>query len=164
MTHGQLTNCPTRANTACVGHSQFHGVRRMVKQKRRRLRITDAPSVDDLIAFTLYSEGQYWKPKVRDDCAQVARPCPFVTCRYNLYLDVTPKGRVHLNFPDIAPHEMTHSCALDVRRSNPGGMTLEDVGSVLALTRERIRQIQSEALDKMKVDKETDTDFPWSTS
>lgn len=136
----------------------------MVKQKRRRLQLHKVPTEDDMIAFLLYSEGNYWRPKVRSDCAEMARPCPFVSCKYNLYLDITASGHVHLNFPHIAPHEMTHSCALDVAKLHPGGMTLEDVGGVLHLTRERIRQIEKEAKEKTRCDEELAGALPWSTS
>jgi len=53
-------------------------------------------------------------------CEGVPRPCPFVSCRHNLYLDVEPNtGEVRLNFPLIEPDEMPAeaSCALDVARA-----------------------------------------------
>lgn len=42
---------------------------------------------------------------------------------------------------------MRHSCALDV--ADAGGSTLEEVGGILNLTRERIRQIEVKALLKL---------------
>jgi hypothetical protein len=136
----------------------------MTKQKRRRLKLHKVPTEDDMVAFLLYSEGNYWRPKKRADCAQMSRPCPLVSCKYNLYLDITASGRVHLNFPDIAPHEMTHSCALDVAELHPDGMTLEHVGDVLHLTRERIRQIEAGAKKKTRGSGDLNDVLPWSTS
>src|SRR5262245_61905247 len=36
----------------------------------------------------LYPETDYWKPKLRSECADMERPCPFVSCKYHLYIDV----------------------------------------------------------------------------
>ena len=76
------------------------------------------------------------------------RPCSYVACKYNLYLDVTHGGSVKLNFPDIEPDQMEFSCALDVADS--GDSTLEFAASVLNVTRERIRQLEIAALLKLK--------------
>jgi hypothetical protein len=68
-----------------------------------------------------------------------------VTCRWHLYLDVNENtGSVKINFPDIEPWDLEHSCALDVADS--GEKTLEEVGDLTNLTRERIRQ-SSERLE-----------------
>lgn len=90
------------------------------------------------------------RPKTRSECATVARPCLFVSCKYNLYVDVNPmNGAIKLNFPDLEPCEMGESCALDL--ADQGGMNLEDVGAAMNLTRERIRQYEVVALRKMAI-------------
>lgn len=53
-----------------------------------------------------------------------------------------------MNFPDLEVWEMTETCALDV--ADRGGITLEDVGILLNLTRERIRQVEKSGLDKLR--------------
>jgi len=64
-------------------------------------------------------------------------------------LDVSPKtGAIKLNFPDLEVWEMAVSCALDV--ADAGAVTLEDVGSILNLTRERIRQLELKALGRLE--------------
>jgi hypothetical protein len=74
-----------------------------------------------------------------------------VGCRYNLYIDVSPKnGSIKTNFPDLEVWELTESCALDV--ADRHGTTLEDVGSIMNLTRERVRQIEAKALTKMQAE------------
>lgn len=84
------------------------------------------------------------RPRHRGDCSQEDRPCPWVGCRYHLYLDVSEKtGSIKLNFPDIAPEDMQVSCALDV--ADLGGVTLETVSALMNLTRERVRQIEDAA-------------------
>ncbi len=96
---------------------------------------------------------EHLRPKTRDDCANGPRPCPHVSCRHHLYLDVSPKtGAIKLNFPDLEVWEMAISCALDVADS--GGATLEDVGAILNLTRERIRQLELKALSRLEAVKD----------
>ncbi len=88
-------------------------------------------------------------PASRSECRGGMRPCPFVSCRFHLYLDVNEStGSIKLNFPDKEPWELSCSCALDVAEQD-GGRTLEDVGALLNLTRERARQLESSALQKI---------------
>lgn len=99
----------------------------------------------------LYPEADtnYWRPATRSDCAMVARPCPFVACKHHLYLDINPlTGSIKLNFPDKEPWELHESCALDV--AERGGITLEEVGHLFNLTRERIRQVEIRCLAKLR--------------
>jgi len=72
-----------------------------------------------------------------------------VSCKHSLYLDVNPEtGSIKLNYPDLEPWEIEHSCVLDLAES--GGLTLEGVGDLLNLTRERIRQVEVRALLAIK--------------
>lgn len=82
----------------------------------------------------------------RSECP-VERPCPFVGCRHNLYLEVTSRGSIKLNFPKVEPWDMKASCALDL--AELGGLTLDEVGVALNVSRERIRQIETDALDSV---------------
>ena len=101
------------------------------------------------IGALLYPERTYWRPKSRGECANVARPCPYVSCKYHLYLDVNPNtGSIKVNFPEREVWELKASCALDV--SKQGGITLEEVGEILNLTRERIRQVEVRGLLKLR--------------
>jgi hypothetical protein len=91
-------------------------------------------------------EGE--RPHARVECAEGQRPCPFVSCQHHLYLDVSARtGAIKLNFPDLEVWEMTESCALDV--ADRGGTTLEEVGAIMNLTRERIRQVEVKGLAKL---------------
>jgi hypothetical protein len=101
------------------------------------------------IGRLLYPEDDYSKPRVRAACAGAVRPCPYVSCKHHLYVDVSPRtGAIKLNFPDLEVWEMGDSCALDV--ADRGGTTLEDVGAIMNLTRERIRQVEVKALAKLE--------------
>jgi hypothetical protein len=91
----------------------------------------------------------YDRPKTRADCEDGCRPCPFVSCKYHLALDVNPKtGSIKLNFPDLEVEDMPETCVLDI--ADKGGLTLEETGDVLNLTRERIRQVEIVAIAKLK--------------
>jgi hypothetical protein len=87
-------------------------------------------------------------PKTRGECANSVRPCPFVSCKHHLYLDVSPRtGSLKLNFPDREPDGMVESCVLDV--TDRGEATLEETGDALNMTRERVRQIEESAIRKL---------------
>jgi len=101
------------------------------------------------IGRLLYPEADYWKPRTRAECAEGPRPCPFVSCQHHLYIDVSPRtGAIKLNFPDLEVWDLGESCALDV--ADRGGTTLKDVGAIMNLTRERIRQVEVKALAKLE--------------
>ena len=88
----------------------------------------------------------------RADCQHgphAERPCPFVSCKHHLYLDVNERnGNIKLNFPDVEVWELPETCALDV--ADRGGITLEEVGAIMNLTRERIRQLEDLSLARLK--------------
>ena len=83
------------------------------------------------------------RPKTRGECGD--RPCPWVSCKHHLYLDVTAIGSLILNFPDIEPWELSETCALDVAEMD--GLTLEEVGDLMNITRERVRQLEQMAME-----------------
>ena len=80
-----------------------------------------------------------------------ARPCPFVGCRYHMYLDVSKAGTVIFNQPGIDVGEMDYSCAIDlagaaVGRLGIGAHTdehlmLSAIADHLSVTTERASQI-----------------------
>lgn len=128
-----------------------------VSQRRRRH-----------LALLTPSES-YWRPTTRGDCATVPRPCPYVGCKYHLFLDVKGETSVKFNFPDLEADrvfagplqedgafgsdgrprvepgpfldEMSATCALDV--AEEGWATHEKLGPYFNLTRERIRQVEA---------------------
>ena len=74
-------------------------------------------------------------------CGEAAqpRPCQAAACRYHL---ADPEPSL-FGEPSDRP-----SCALDV--ATLGGATLEQIGELFALTRERMRQIEAMALAKLQ--------------
>lgn len=140
------------------------------------------------------------RPRTRGDCEGRPRPCPWVGCRHNLLIDVTPAGSIVLNagrrtrlsltprndgkvrrrtlnvtrrtgvlrpkagpmrvqeFADLVVAELEApgraSCVLDVAEENCIGMTLEATGDVLAITRERARQLEEDIMAKLRTSEE----------
>lgn len=108
------------------------------------------------------------RPLNRSDCIDGPRPCAHVSCRYHLAIEVSPTGLLtsplmHRGLslrddPDYAEawlgavsdavQFMPNSCALDV--ADDGPLTLDEVGDILALTRERARQIEVRALHQVR--------------
>ena len=88
------------------------------------------------------------RPPNRSICEQGVRPCPYVSCRYNLYLDVRGDGVLRINFPNLEPDEMIASCALDM--SEDGPRTLDQVASLMGMSKERARQLESAAFEKLR--------------
>lgn len=140
----------------------YEGRRRAVRARARRMvprsttlaikKLTQARmrelasmfSVEELVAV------DDARPHSRAECADLPRPCPFVACRHHLYLDVNHEtGSIKFNYPAAEPHELVETCALDV--ADRGEHTLETVGLLLNVTRERLRQIEVRALHKLKL-------------
>ncbi len=95
-----------------------------------------------------------------------------MSCKHHLLLDVTEAGNVKLNLTgpggygrntmprfggaieDLADQavarleEMRETCVLDVAAG--GGKTLEEIGEVMGVHRERVRQIESAALVRLR--------------
>jgi hypothetical protein len=87
----------------------------------------DLPAISDLE-----------RPKTRGDCVDGPRPCPWVGCRYSLYLDVNPKnGVIKFNHPALEVEELVESCALDVADKYPDGAPLAVVASNMGLSYDR---------------------------
>jgi hypothetical protein len=78
----------------------------------------------------------------------VFRPCPWVSCRQHLYLDVSEKGWLKLNHPHLAVEEMTESCALDV--ADRDGITLERLGQLLNISLEGARQVEADVMEELR--------------
>ena len=126
-------------------------VQRMSKRDLERGRMEAPPSeTTDL----------YARPKTRGECLQgehAQRPCPWIGCTRHTFADVDEfTGSIKINHPpadDSAEalvdvlRAMPYTCSLDL--ADEGGATLENVGSLLSVSRERCRQIEVDALVKI---------------
>ncbi|MCA9507360.1 MAG: DNA-binding protein [Myxococcales bacterium] len=110
----------------------------MAREHRKMRSLGELENVNNLV-----------HPTSRSQCVNMPRPCLYVSCRHHLYLDVNEEtGSVKFNFPDKEVWELEETCALDV--ADRGGITLEEVGCIMNLTRERIRQLELSGLEKLK--------------
>jgi len=153
-TDGSLALAPTGdASTEPFVTREQRRSRRKRAVRARTISVKRMTKRELEIGRLLYPEEDYDKPKARVDCVDGPRPCPFVSCKHHLYLDVSSRtGAIKLNFPDLEVWDMAETCALDV--ADRGGTTLEEVGAIMNLTRERIRQVEVKALAKLDALKE----------
>lgn len=106
---------------------------------------------EDKINDLLYPERDFWRPRVREDCTEVSRPCPYVACRHNMYLDVIgPRGSIRFNYPDKQPWDIdeNESCSLDIIESRLE-LSIREVGMALGITHEGARQIELKAKESL---------------
>jgi hypothetical protein len=136
--------------------------RRRSRSRRRRsvagrsISVKRLSKLEVALGRLLFPPERVDRPKTRNECMQGQRPCPFVSCTHHLYLDVSRRtGSIKLNFPDLEVWEMAHSCVLDVAESD--GVTFEEVGALMNLSRERVRQVEGAALAKLEALAETTT-------
>jgi hypothetical protein len=125
------------------------------RRKRRRrpvrgktLQVRKMPKEYRRLLGLLYPDPEF--EFTRPECQDTSRPCPFVSCRYHLYMDVNEEkrnGAIKINFPDLDVCDMSESCVLDLAEAGP--RTLDEVGEFMNLTRERVRQIEEECLSKL---------------
>jgi hypothetical protein len=117
--------------------SKTIALKRLTREELRRGAL-DNPPVEDVD-----------RPRSRAECKDAPRPCPWVACKHHLYLDINPRtGSIKINFPDLEPWELPHTCALDV--ADGGGLTLEEIGTITNLTRERVRQVEMRGLVELR--------------
>lgn len=131
------------------------------KQRPRRSHTIRINIESDAFRQLLRIVPDYDRPVTRADCVDGPRPCPFLACRHNISADFLLR-RDHRGKPvenirlvhageddptDIEPPD-GNNCALDY--AEKGGMTLEEVGAVFGITRERIRQIEEVALRQVR--------------
>ena len=132
-------------------------ISRKIRRRRRRTRPRSKTIAmkrltrEELrVGAALYPPVDIPRPNTRAECSEEMRQCPWVACKHHLYLDINPEtGSIKINFPDLEPWELQHTCALDV--AERGGITLEEVGEIMNLTRERIRQVEVRGLLKLKM-------------
>lgn len=145
------------AEVARDGDPRVRGRTMSRKQMSRELRKQLKEGSLDPEEQQLRTELEGARPRYRSDCFEGTRPCIFVSCKYHLYLDVNPRsGSVKLNFPDKELWELAETCALDV--ADRGGVTLEEVGEIMNLTRERVRQVETRGIQAMRVLADDDLD------
>jgi len=86
------------------------------------------------------------RPQSREECEGGIRPCPWVSCRHHLFLEVhATSGAIRLNHPGVALEDMKHTCSLDLAAA--GVSSLSETAKNLGISHERVRQIEVQAQD-----------------
>lgn len=103
-------------------------------------------------------------PKTRAGCVNGPRPCPWLRCRYHMLQDLLPQiwrkpSRRPLGPDQLDPDDtdaavdylfkMPYTCVLDA--VGPDSKTLEEVGQIFNITRERIRQLEARAVRRQRI-------------
>jgi hypothetical protein len=150
QTHGALALAPAPAPEEETVTREQRRSRRKREVRARTISVKRMTKRELELGRLLYPDVEgVERPETRADCQGGERPCPFVSCKHHLYLDVSARtGAIKLNFPDLEVWEMSETCALDI--ADRGGATLEEVGAIMNLTRERIRQVEVKGLAKLQ--------------
>lgn len=90
------------------------------------------------------------RPTKRGECRDIPRPCPYVGCRYHLFLTVTDTGSIDLPYgEDVAALEsMKETCALDVAE-RPGGVDPLELAGHFQVTNTAINNAVAMSLGKL---------------
>ena len=156
-TDGDETDGDELGDAATEGDSETPEISRKVRRRRRRTRPRSKTIAmkrltrEELrVGAMMYPPVDIPRPTTRAECREEMRPCPWVACKHHLYLDINPEtGSIKINFPDLEPWDLQNTCALDV--AERGGITLEEVGEIMNLTRERFREGEVRGLLKLKM-------------
>lgn len=78
------------------------------------------------------------RPRRRSECQNGPRPCPWVSCRWHLMLDVDHRtGQITTRFDDV--EDMPETCALDVADRGPA--LLSDIADFTGVSKSRVGQV-----------------------
>lgn len=95
-------------------------------------------------------------PESRSECIGGPRPCPLVSCRFHLLLDVASDGRLNRarDFDENAAESildalqaMPETCALDV--ADRGGSTSKEIGEMIGVRRDTVESMVSNAARRL---------------
>ena len=84
----------------------------------------------------------------------MARPCPYVSCRYNLALNVNRSGVIcrlrHKDGSVIEPWELdpARSCVLDLVEREQS-YTMSEIAELLCVSRQRMEAFYNQILSKL---------------
>src|SRR3954447_3808561 len=102
-TEGALALAPSEEGDSEAGVTREQRRSRRKRDVRARTISVKRMTKRELeIGRLLYPETDHEKPRTRAECAEGPRPCPYVSCKHHLFIDVSPRtGAIKLNFPDL---------------------------------------------------------------
>lgn len=94
--------------------------------------------------------SNHWRPTTRGDCVDGPRPCPFVGCRYHIWLEATQFGAIVTQQDGKLQgmHNMRFTCVLDAAEQGP--LPVKQIGRLLGVKKERLRQMERVATARLK--------------
>lgn len=121
-----------------------------------------------VVRLPVIEDGLPTRPKTRADCADVPRPCPYISCRHHLFLDVSFKKLVfNSNAEDPTEMPADASCSLDI--ADRGVHTFPEMAELFrgGVTRQAIQFIERDAVTKLRANKKVlalvaETGLVWS--
>lgn len=93
------------------------------------------------------------RPKTYDDCLAVGwgtkeNPCPFFSCKNNLFLDVNDDGEIKFIHKKKDFDQIPETCLN--RAIENGPLDFKQISELIGVVRERARQIKNEAKEKIR--------------
>lgn len=95
----------------------------------------------------IQAETEHLRPReAPDDCRPGMplglRPCPWVSCRNHLGVTVNDAGSLKVDHGTLDFTTLSDTCAIDVARRHPEGISQEAAGDKTGVTKDRVRQIE----------------------
>lgn len=100
-------------------------------------------------------ETELERPKTRGECKDGPRPCPWVSCRHNTYIEIGKNGQIEYTYKDAEGNPIpvedlkVSNCSLDY--ADNGGATLEEVAEVLGMGFRDVSNVTYKILHKPKL-------------
>ena len=79
------------------------------------------------------------RPRSRADCIDGPRPCPWVSCRYHLHLDLVSRGRQDELLENPSFEWGGESCALDVAERGP--LTSREIAPLIGMSQSGCKEL-----------------------
>lgn len=158
-----MTTAPAQYALRFVGLDVEHNRKRQrirprtisVKRLSKRALLEERARVAAELAADEYTPAP--RPRTWGECqargiGTAESPCAYVSCKFHLALDVSAQtGAIKVNAIDAIDSDgaldvraLPATCALHVAAM--AGRTLDEIGDLLSLTRERVRQIETKGL------------------
>lgn len=83
------------------------------------------------------------RPATRGECADMPRPCPFLSCKWHLAHEAIGADVDDDDLAEAIANETGHTCALDVAEEGP--KTERWVAELMGLSHQRVHQLSRDA-------------------
>lgn len=135
------SNLEYRTSCGCVGGK---------KKRPRKQKYEYRSEMKKNLIENSFLEIDHVRPRTRADCRKIPRPCPFVGCKYNTFLDVSHAGSIVFNgCSDPLEADSGTSCVLDIIE-NETEIEITEISKIMSIARERVHQILRKSLKKIQ--------------